>query len=460
MDPFSVLELFKVGIGPSSSHTLGPMRAANRFAAHLSERNLLDTVQHLRVNLYGSLALTGVGHATDKAVVLGLAGLDAATVDPDEAETLFRSVQGGEPLMLNGERRIPFPLSESVRFLGDVFLPEHPNGMRFSAMDAHGVEVHSETWYSVGGGAIANELAKNASERDLLQEFPDRRAYPFANADQLLVQCTDHDLSIAEVVQANEVRLSGSERTIDDWVDRIVQAMTDCMQRGLEQEGPLPGTINVQRRAARLARSMAQAPGDELAAIDWVSVYALAVNEENAAGGRVVTAPTNGSAGVIPAVLAYLGRHRSGLPENWTRTFLLTCAGIGWLYKRNASISAAEMGCQGEIGVASSMAAAGMAAVLGADPAQVEHAAEIAMEHHLGMTCDPVAGLVQVPCIERNAFGAVKAIQAARLAAHEPGDHCVSLDACIETMRQTGEDMVSKYKETALGGLAVNVVVC
>lgn len=460
MDPFSVLELFKVGIGPSSSHTLGPMRAANRFAEHLNDKQLLDQVKHVRVNLYGSLALTGVGHATDKAVMLGLSGLDAATIDPDEAEQIFQTIKLEDRLTLNGSHEIRFHPNESVRFLGDVFLPEHPNGMRFCAMDEHGMELLAETWYSVGGGAIANELAKNAQERDLLKEFPDRRPYPFANALELLSRCDEHNLSIAEVVLGNETAIAGDTATIEDWVVLISETMTQCMNRGLEQDGPLPGTINVQRRAARLARSMAESPDDDLQALDWVSIYALSVNEENAAGGRVVTAPTNGSAGVIPAVLAYLAHHRKGLAEDWKQTFLLTCAAIGWLYKRNASISAAEMGCQGEIGVASSMAAAGMAAVLGANPAQVEHAAEIAMEHHLGMTCDPVAGLVQVPCIERNAFGAVKAIQAARLAAHEPGDHCVSLDECIETMRQTGDDMVSKYKETALGGLAVNVVVC
>lgn len=460
VDPFSVLELFKVGIGPSSSHTLGPMRAANRFAGHLSQHGLMAQVKHVRVSLYGSLALTGVGHATDKAVVLGLSGLDAATVDPDEAEKLFQTIRSEDRLWLNGDHEIRFHVNESVRFFGEIFLPEHPNGMRFCAMDEHGVELRSETWYSVGGGAIANELAKNAQKRDLLQEFPDRRPYPFASGNDLLARCEEQGLSIAEIVLANESAITGDRSAVDDWVTQIVHAMNQCMSRGLEQDGPLPGTINVQRRAARLARAMQDSPDDDLQALDWVSIYALAVNEENAAGGRVVTAPTNGSAGVIPAVLAYLSHHRKNLPEDWQRSFLLTCAAIGWLYKRNASISAAEMGCQGEIGVASSMAAAGLAAILGANPAQVEHAAEIAMEHHLGMTCDPVGGLVQVPCIERNAFGAVKAIQAARLAAHEPGDHCVSLDACIETMRQTGEDMVSKYKETALGGLAVNVVVC
>jgi len=461
VQPFSVLDLFKVGIGPSSSHTLGPMRAAGKFVEHLVQQGMLNQVTHVRVNLYGSLALTGVGHATDKAVILGLAGFDAATIDPDEAERQFRVTQAESTLLLAGDHHIRFNVDECIRFLGDVFLPEHPNGMRFCALDSNGIELAAQTWYSVGGGAIASELAKNSAQRDLLQEFPDLREFPFANAEELIAHCLAQNLSIADIVARNESRLQGSMHAVDEWVKDICSAMRQCMQRGMTAEGPLPGGIRVQRRASRMAKSLrARTLKDDLLTLDWVSVYALAVNEENASGGRVVTAPTNGSAGVIPAVMAHLEHHHEGMAENWLSTFLLTCAAIGWLYKRNASISAAEMGCQGEIGVASSMAAAGMAAVMGGNPEQVEHAAEIAMEHHLGMTCDPIAGLVQVPCIERNAFGAVKAIQAARMAINEPGDHCVSLDECIETMRQTGEDMVSKYKETALGGLAVNVVVC
>jgi len=460
VQPFSVLDLFKVGIGPSSSHTLGPMRAAGRFVDSLSQQALLDQVAHIRVNLYGSLALTGIGHSTDKAIILGLQGLDAATIEPDKAEQIYRATQTESELLLAGQRSIRFNVNESIRFMGDIFLPEHPNGMRFCALDLSGIELLAETWYSVGGGAIANELAKNSAERDLLQEFPDPRPYPFRNGDELMHHCSEQQLSIAEVISRNELALFGTQASLEGWVDSISQTMLSCMERGMSLEGPLPGGINVQRRASRMAQALRQRASDDLSAMDWVTVYALAVNEENAAGGRVVTAPTNGSAGVIPAVMAYLKYHREDLAPDWLNIFLLTCAGIGWLYKRNASISAAEMGCQGEIGVASSMAAAGMAAVLGGTPEQVEHAAEIAMEHHLGMTCDPVAGLVQVPCIERNAFGAVKAMQAARMALSEPGDHCVSLDECIETMRQTGEDMTSKYKETAQGGLAVNVVVC
>ncbi len=436
------------------------MRAAAKFAEHLVELKLLKNVAHIRVSLYGSLALTGVGHATDKAVILGLAGFDAATIDPDEAEHQFRVTQAESTLLLAGRHSIRFNVDESIRFFGDVFLPEHPNGMRFCAMDNAGIELCAQTWYSVGGGAIASELAKNSAHRDLLTEFPDGRVYPFANATELMAHCELSQLTIEQVVTANETALLGSEQAVDQWVEAIAAAMQTCMDRGMQYQGPLPGGINVQRRASRMAKALLAKPDDHLSVLDWVSVYALAVNEENAAGGRVVTAPTNGSAGVIPAVMAHLANHGAQLPKDWLKTYLLTCAAIGWLYKRNASISAAEMGCQGEIGVASSMAAAGMAAVMGGSPEQVEHAAEIAMEHHLGMTCDPVAGLVQVPCIERNAFGAVKAIQAARLAINEPGDHCVSLDECIETMRQTGEDMVSKYKETAQGGLAVNVVVC
>jgi L-serine dehydratase len=435
------------------------MRAAAKFVEHLKHRNDFTKVAHVRVNLYGSLALTGVGHATDKAVILGLSGYDAATISPDEAEHQFRITQAESTLLLGGERHLRFNIDESIRFLGDIFLPEHPNGMRFCALDAQGIELCSQTWYSVGGGAIASELAKNSAERDLLQEFTDDREFPFSNASELIEHCLTQKMSIADVILHNEKTLFDAA-TVDEWVASIQTAMMDCLNRGLSTQGGLPGGINIQRRAARMVASLAKHPADDFSAMDWVSIYALAVNEENAGGGRVVTAPTNGSAGVIPAVLAYLENHKKPTALKWQQTFLLTCAAIGWLYKRNASISAAEMGCQGEIGVASSMAAAGMAAILGGTPEQVEHAAEIAMEHHLGMTCDPIAGLVQVPCIERNAFGAVKAIQAARMAVNEPGDHCVSLDECIETMRQTGEDMVSKYKETAQGGLAVNVVVC
>jgi len=460
VQPYSVLDLFKVGIGPSSSHTLGPMRAAVRFVEHLTAQGVLARVEHVRVNLYGSLALTGIGHGTDKAIILGLKGLDAAKVDPDEAELQYRTTQAESELMLAGEKHIRFRVDESIRFMGDIFLPEHPNGMRFCALDKDGIELSAETWYSVGGGAIANEMAKNSADRDLLQEFPDQRKLPFANGTELIKHCQVQGMSIADVIFENEQVLQGSKNEVSAWVSTISETMLACLERGMSIEGPLPGGIQVQRRASRMSQSLRGKADDDLTALDWVSVYALAVNEENAAGGRVVTAPTNGSAGVIPAVLAYLNNHRNNLKEDWLTTYLLTCAAIGWLYKRNASISAAEMGCQGEIGVASSMAAAGMAAVMGGAPAQVEHAAEIAMEHHLGLTCDPVAGLVQVPCIERNAFGAVKAIQAARMAITERGDHCVSLDECIETMRQTGEDMVSKYKETAQGGLAVNVVVC
>ncbi|MEP4545959.1 MAG: L-serine ammonia-lyase [Saccharospirillum sp.] len=461
MQPYSVLDLFKVGLGPSSSHTLGPMRAAERFVQHLKEQGKLDAVVQIRADLYGSLALTGIGHGTDKAVVLGLCGLDPATVDPEVADHTFLQVRTDERLPLPGGPVLRFTMGECVRFFTDIFLPEHPNGMRFTAEDEHGIVLLSETWYSVGGGAIANELAKNSAKRDLLTEFPDQRPYPFFNATELLHQAETHNLTIADITLANEVGLGSSEEDVLAWANHINEAMVSCMNRGMDLEGPLPGGIQVQRRAARMARSLRkQAEADQLGVIDWVSVYALAVNEENAAGGRVVTAPTNGSAGVIPAVLAYIHHHMPRLNADDERRFLMTAAAIGWLYKRNASISAAEMGCQGEIGVASSMAAAGLAEVMGGTAAQAEHAAEIAMEHHLGMTCDPIGGLVQVPCIERNAFGAVKAIQAARIALREPGDHCVSLDEVIETMRQTGEDMASKYKETAQGGLAVNVVVC
>lgn len=462
MQPYSVQDLFKVGLGPSSSHTLGPMRAAERFVRHLRRRGVLGSVHQLRADLYGSLALTGVGHGTDKAVVLGFLGLDPATVEPEAADRAFQDVRTSERLTLVEGPTLRFSMDECVRLFKEVFLPEHPNGMRFTAEDEHGIALLSETWYSVGGGAIASELARDSARRDLLAEFPDDRPHPYFNATDLLARAEASGLSIAAVTRANEVGLGTEAAGVDAWCDHIIAAMFACLERGMTLEGTLPGGIKVQRRAARMARSLREqtATDDQLGLIDWVSVYALAINEENAAGGRVVTAPTNGAAGVVPAVLAYIRYHLDALDADAERDFLLTAAAIGWLYKRNASISAAEMGCQGEIGVASSMAAAGLAAVLGGSPGQAEHAAEIAMEHHLGMTCDPVGGLVQVPCIERNAFGAVKAIQAARLALREPGDHCVSLDQAIETMRQTGEDMTAKYKETSLGGLAVNVVVC
>lgn len=457
MSPYSVLELFKVGLGPSSSHTLGPMLAATRFITHCQSINCIEQIDQLRVGLYGSLALTGIGHATDKAVVLGLAGLDPATVDIDSAEHLYLITQANRKLTLSGGKTIAFDMDDSIRFFKTIFLPEHPNGLRFSALDGHGIALANETFFSTGGGTIASadEMAKDFTDQTI-----DERRFPFMNAQQLFEYCQTQNISIAALVSLNENALGLDQNGIAQWAITIQQAMQSCMARGMLKTGILPGGLKVRRRASEIASQLSRRASDQLSALDWVNVYALAVNEENAAGGRVVTAPTNGSAGVIPAVLEHLKQREQGLSEHDAQVFLLTCAAIGWLYKRNASISAAEMGCQGEIGVASSMAAAGMAAVLGGTPLQVQHAAEVAMEHHLGMTCDPIGGLVQIPCIERNAFGAAKAIQAARLATLEQGDFRVSLDQCIETMRQTGVDMASQYKETALGGLAVNVVEC
>lgn len=466
MEPYSVQSLFKVGLGPSSSHTLGPMRAAERFQATLIKDQLRERVSRVHVILYGSLALTGKGHHTDRAVVMGLCGLDAAHVDPNEAKDAWDYVRRMKELPLPGGPVIKFSPTYDIEFAEDTFLPAHPNALRFAAFDAEGHELTAETWFSVGGGAIAQTTKLADPEQDMLKDFPDHRRFPFSNAEELLVHCEQANTSIAEAILANEEAMGIPREDVLGWVNHVVDAMRDCCQRGLEaSEGMLEGGLGVRRRAPHLwAQCRDTAVDDPLAAMDWLTVYALAVNEENAAGHRVVTAPTNGAAGVIPAVLMYWQNQLKvpAQPAGLTATdvFLLTAAAVGWLYKRNASISAAEVGCQGEIGVASSMAAAGLCAVLGGTPGQIEHAAEIAMEHHLGLTCDPVGGLVQIPCIERNAVGAVKAVQAARLAMRSPEAHRVSLDEVMQTMAQTGADMSQHYKETALAGLAVNVVVC
>jgi L-serine dehydratase len=455
----SVLDLFKIGIGPSSSHTVGPMRAALRFVGLLQEKGLLGQVRRVAVNLYGSLALTGRGHATDKAVVLGLSGERPDTVDPDAVDPLVRQVRACGVLQLAGWREISFNESVDLLFHGTETLPGHPNGMRFRAFDGAGALLASETFYSVGGGFVVREGEGGAGAGG-----PAGPPLPFdyTSAAELLAIGGRPGLSIADVVRANELVWRSAEET-DAGLDRIWAAMEACIERGCRTEGTLPGGLAVRRRAPRLFQNLEAGSGnpDPLALLDWVSLFALAVSEENAAGGRVVTAPTNGAAGVIPAVLAYYQRFLSGASQEGVRTFLLTAGAIGLLYKRNASLSAAEMGCQGEVGVACSMAAAGLAAVMGGSNEQIEEAAEIGMEHNLGLTCDPVGGLVQVPCIERNTMGATKAINAARLAVlHGDGTHRVPLDRVIETMRQTGLDMQTKYKETSLGGLAVNVVNC
>lgn len=450
----SVFDLFKIGIGPSSSHTVGPMVAAGRFVSALKDARRLPQVARVAIDLYGSLALTGRGHATDKAVILGLAGEKPDTVDPDFADAIVETVRGTSTLRLGGIAPIPFREATDLDFHETESLPFHPNGVRFSAFAADGSLISTVTYYSVGGGFVVKEGEVSAGGRGGNVPFP------FASAKELLAIGWDRKLSIADIVLANEAMWRPAAET-DAGLDRIWNAMHRCMERGMTTGGILPGGLGVKRRAPNLYRELQATPNDPLAVFDWVSLFALAVNEENAAGGRVVTAPTNGAAGVIPAVLAYYHRFVPGASPDGTRTFLLTAAAIGMLYKRNASLSAAEVGCQGEVGVACSMAAAGLAAVMGGTNEQIENAAEIGMEHNLGLTCDPVGGLVQVPCIERNTMGAVKAVNAARLAVlHGDGTHRISLDHVIETMRRTGADMQDKYKETSLGGLAVNRVEC
>jgi L-serine dehydratase len=446
----SVFELFKIGVGPSSSHTVGPMRAACAFAASLPT----ERVAKVRATLLGSLAFTGRGHATDRAVILGLAGLKPDTLDLAEAEAVVRAAREGHMLPLAGRRRIGFDPSSDIVF--DLVTPptSHPNTLRLAAYDSGGATVAEETWLSVGGGFVLCE--GEALQGEAGPAYP----HPFRDAAELLRVAAENGVSIAELMRRNEAARASA---VEERLDAILQAMFSCLERGLAEEGELPGGLRVKRRAKAIfdhlkadVRRNARRPHEIM---DYVSVYAMAVNEENAAGGRVVTAPTNGAAGVIPAVLRYYRDHCEGTPEGLHR-FLLTAGAVGALFKMNASISGAEVGCQGEVGVASSMAAGGLCAALGGSNAQIENAAEIAMEHHLGMTCDPVGGLVQIPCIERNAFGAIKAIAAASLALHGDGSHKVSLDQVIVTMRQTGADMQTKYKETSQGGLAVNFVEC
>jgi L-serine dehydratase len=453
----SVFELFKIGVGPSSSHTVGPMKAAAAFAGGLIETGAIDRVAALEVTLLGSLAFTGKGHATDKAVILGLSGETPESVDLDAAELLVARVRETKALNLGGGRAIAFDAESVIRFDTLTPAPRHPNTMRLVARDAAVGSLADETWLSVGGGFIIRDGA-GADASTPEPQVP----YPFRSGAELLARGRESGLSIAELMRMNEKALP--KRSADANVERVLDVMLACIDRGLSHSGPLPGGLKVMRRAKAIHDRLTEAskrnfhPAHEI--MDFVSVYAMAVNEENAAGGRVVTAPTNGAAGVIPAVLRYYRDHCAGAAQAGMADFLMTATAIGALFKLNASISGAEVGCQGEVGVASSMAAAGLCAALGATNEQIENAAEIAMEHHLGMTCDPVGGLVQIPCIERNAFGAVKAIAAASLALHGDGRHLVSLDSVIATMRQTGADMQSKYKETSLGGLAVNFIEC
>jgi L-serine dehydratase len=452
----SVFDIFKVGIGPSSSHTMGPMRAACEFAASLERDGLLEPTQEIAVRLYGSLALTGVGHGTDRAILVGLEGAEPETVDPDHIAAAVRRIRESGRLKLLGKHEIAFDEPMQLLFMQHERLPRHSNGMRFTALGA-GQRVLRETdYYSIGGGFIVRgDEAEAAGTHD--RPAP---PYPFSSGAELLALCREHGLELFELVLANE-RAWASEAEVRAKLMHVWQVMQACVERGFHQSGVLPGVLKVRRRAPRLYRMLTEcATVKPLDVMDWVNAYALAVNEENAAGGRVVTAPTNGAAGIVPAVLHYYRRFEEGANDAGVIRFLLVAAAMGMLYKRNASISGAEMGCQGEVGVACSMAAAGLVAALQGTNEQVENAAEIGMEHNLGLTCDPVAGLVQIPCIERNAMGAVKAVNAARLAMRGDGSHKVSLDQVIATMRQTGADMSTIYKETSQGGLAVNVPEC
>lgn len=456
----SVLDIFRVGIGPSSSHTVGPIRIGNRFMAHLANSGKLPGTVRIEAELQGSLALTGVGHATPKAVVLGLLGLEPETLDPEEADRLVAMAYQEKNLLLPDGRKITFDPETDIRFAYDIMPDLHPNGLRVQAFDVDGNSIADETWYSTGGGFIATrKQLEKPVESDILP-VGDPVPFGFTSAAQLLGICQAEGLSIDAVILANEDTKRPRSET-DAALDRIAGVMMACIERGLARKGELPGGLKVRRRAPEIWQKLQKGPpsNEREQLFDWLNVYAMAVNEENAAGGQVVTAPTNGAAGIIPSVI----RHYCVDTEDAQvriRKFLLTAGGIGLLYKQRASISGAEMGCQGEVGVACSMAAGGLAAVWGGTPQQVANAAEIGMEHNLGLTCDPVGGLVQIPCIERNAIGAVKAANAARLALHSLEQTKVSLDQVIETMRQTGLDMSSKYKETSQGGLAVNVIEC
>jgi L-serine dehydratase len=450
----SIFEIFKVGVGPSSSHTVGPMRAARRFALDLQERELLPTATRVRIELFGSLALTGHGHQTDRAVLLGLSGESPETIDPATIFEKVGEIRQRRELQLLGLHRVPFHENEDLLFLKTQTLPGHSNGMRYAAFDDGGAEIYSATFYSVGGGFVIREGEDQGHTE--LKAPP----LPFSSADELLAIGEREKLAIWQIVLENE-KTWRTEAEIRSVVMRIWGVMQSCVQRGLETEGILPGGLNVRRRAPRLARRLNEiGASDPLAPMDWVNVYAMAVNEENAAGGRVVTAPTNGAAGIIPAVAHYYQRFVEDASEEGLFRYFLTAGAIGILYKENASISGAEVGCQGEVGVACSMAAGGLVAAQGGSNLRVEYAAEIGMEHNLGMTCDPIGGLVQIPCIERNAMGSVKAINASRIAMRETGEHKVSLDQVIATMYQTGLDMQSRYKETSLAGLALNVIEC
>ena len=454
----SVFDIFKIGIGPSSSHTVGPMRAARRFAEHLAATGVMARVAAVRAELFGSLGHTGKGHGSDLAVILGLEGEDPETVDVDRAPERVAAINRGGQLALLGTHTVEFLPAAAIGFRKRETLPLHPNGMRFTARDAGGEVVAEKVYYSVGGGFVVG--ADGAPDGVVEAAAP---PHPFDSGAELLALTAEHGLSISTLMMQNECTWR-SEADVRARLLTIWRTMEGSIRRGCEREGILPGGLKVRRRATAIFRKLKADPrglaNDPLLVIDWVNLFALAVNEENAAGGRVVTAPTNGAAGVIPAVVEYYRRYVPGADDEGVIRFLLTAAAIAILYKKNASISGAEVGCQGEVGVACSMAAGALCEVMGGTPAQCENAAEIGMEHNLGLTCDPIGGLVQVPCIERNAMGAVKAINAARIALQGDGSHKVSLDKVIKTMRTTGADMSSKYKETARGGLAVNIIEC
>ena len=459
----SVFDLFKIGIGPSSSHTVGPMRAARQFAARLERGGLVGSVVRLRVELFGSLGATGRGHGSDKAILLGLEGEEPERVDTSSVPERLAAIRAAKTIRLLGRYPLPFEEKTDLIFNRRQTLPYHPNGLGFQTFGRAEAELCAGTYYSVGGGFVVDEAAAGA---DRVTEDRTRVRFPFLSGTELLALCHRHGSSVCDLMLANELAWR-SEPQIRRGLLKLWHVMEDTVRRGCRHQGALPGGLKVRRRAPELFQKLSGNPEsalrDPLSIMDWVNLYALAVNEENAAGGRVVTAPTNGAAGIIPAVLHYWTRFvatdRDTLEDGVVR-FLLTAGAIGLLYKENASISGADVGCQGEVGVACSMAAGALAGVLGGSPEQVENAAEIGMEHNLGLTCDPVGGLVQIPCIERNAMAAVKAINAARIALRGDGKHHVSLDKVIKTMRETGADMKRKYKETARGGLAVNVIEC
>ncbi|MDP9529330.1 L-serine ammonia-lyase [Pseudomonas protegens] len=455
----SVFDLFKIGIGPSSSHTVGPMRAAALFVQALKERQLLERVRRVEVQLFGSLSATGIGHGSDNAVIMGLMGEWPDAIDPALIGPRIQQLRETDTLLLDGRLPVPFVWARDMRLL-DENLPFHPNAMTLVA-EAEGTELYRDTYYSVGGGFVVDQAQASSGVADLdRSELP----YDFSSAVELLDLCQQHNLRVAELMLANE-KVWRSEAEIRSGLMALWRAMQDCVEQGLKHEGILPGGLNVRRRAAKLHRSLQELNkpnviGSTLSAMEWVNLFALAVNEENAAGGRMVTAPTNGAAGIIPAVLHYFMKFSEDVTDANVVDFFLGAAAIGILCKKNASISGAEVGCQGEVGSACAMAAAGLAEILGATPEQLCNAAEIGLEHNLGLTCDPVGGLVQVPCIERNAIAAVKAINAAQMALRGDGQHFISLDRVIRTMRDTGADMHDKYKETSRGGLAVSAVEC